>query len=413
MKINLKLHPAYLAAIAAGWCLLPVLQAAGIIVASEDFENDLEAIGPGNGAGEPSHLGPPEGDAGVPGRWVTNAFQNAPGINGDTNANLRVSGLSLGDAQLLPGEVYPHATNTGFQAFYECRDGDYSMGGILTFTDEDGNPIVAETGDRLVGEMQVLWEDGGFAWALVSSIDTLRQEQAATVWSNSPPLSTPPYHPTDIPTAHQGGPYSQSISGMISMSTPANGLVRANIDNGSGQVAGVRLEDDFIYPYQGANTQFQKVTFDYTVGSNLYTSVTVEQFVDPGDPGMGVTTNELRVFSDASAIPVGAVPDTIEAIVFAGGDGLNAKYFLDAIQIELIPLPVEGVPFTDVVATNAMEMKFLSEAGETYDLEFTHDPVGGSFSPTRAATLTGNGGEMFFIDPTGTDTGRVYRIVQQ
>ena len=411
MKTTLILEKSLFVIVVIGCSLFPIRDAAGLVVAREDFENDLEAIGPGSGTTPPSLLGPPQGDAGIPGRWVTNGFNQAPGPTGDTNANLRVSDLALGGAPLLN----PPGSNSHWQAFYECKDGDYSMGGILKFTDPDGNPIVAKTGDRIVGECQVLWQDGGFGFALVSSIDTLRQEQASVSWTNSPPLVTPPYNPTDIPTPHQGGPYFTSISGMIAMTTPANGLIRAVVDNGSGEVQGVVLEDEMLYPYEQQQTQFvfQKISFDYTVGSNVYNHLSVERFVDPNDIGQGVISNEFRVLSDGGPVPVGAVKDSIEAITFCGGDGLHAEYFLDEITIELIPLPVPSVPFTNVVVNDVLELDFLSDPGETYDLEYTEDILTGTFTNAGAATLTGNGGVLTFFDPAGPSATGAYRINQQ
>jgi hypothetical protein len=386
-------------------CAVLVQQAHAFPVANEDFQDDLGSIGGGNGTANPSLKGLPTDQGNdlskQEGRWVSNGYDMPPGGPGDTNPNLTVSSLPLGALPLLPD-----GNPTGFQGFYEARPFDYAMSGILQFTDSDGNPVTANAGDRLVGEFQILLQNGGFSFCFVDDIPGLQDQQFANSWTG-----TPPPNPVDIPNPQSGGPYFSNITAMVHVRSSGTAGAYAAVNDG-GNVMGVRLEDEITPGPLGGIGKWQNITFDYTVGSNEYSNLSVETFVNVSDIGQGITTNEVRVLSDGSAVPVGDVRTSVVAIVFSGGDGGNTDYWVDEIHIDLIPASVPSVPFTNVVVNGVMELDFLSAAGRTYTLESTEDPVAVPFTPF-GETLVGTGGLMVFTDTAPTPQGKVYRIREE
>ena len=118
--------------------------AESVIVALENFEDDLGAMSPGNGTARPGLQGLPSGQGNdgsstrviegtdccvgqlQPGRWVTNGYNNASPVNldpnnePDTNPNLGTSGIAL-SGNFGPAKLLPNGDTTGFQGFYQSR----------------------------------------------------------------------------------------------------------------------------------------------------------------------------------------------------------------------------------------------------------------------------------------------------
>ncbi len=345
--------------------------AESVIVALEHFEDDLGAMPPGNGTAKPSFKGLPSGQGNngsstrviegtdccagqlQPGRWVTNGYNNAPPANldpslePDINPNMGTSVLThnggFGPAEVLPGDPSLPTGPSGFQGFYHSRGNGTTgninvqgLDGILQFTTADGSPITAQTGDRVVGEFQILWQNSGLSFALVSDIPTLQQEQLDHSWDGmTPPL------PRGIPDSFTGGDYFEGITGLINGNNRSNGIMRATVDNGAGEVRGIDLEEHILYPYQNANKIFQRISFDYTVGSATYNELKVERFQAPNDPNSGIWEREINVYDSENPdstelVPTGAIANTIQGIVFSGADGSRTEYWLDNIKVEII-----------------------------------------------------------------------------
>lgn len=342
--------------------------AESVVVALENFEDDLGAMSPGNGTARPGLQGLPSGQGNdgsstrviegtdccvgqlQPGRWVTNGYNNASPVNldpnnePDTNPNLGTSSLTL-SGNFGPAKLLPNGDTTGFQGFYQSRGsgaaGDANgqdLDGILQFTTADGSPITAQTGDRIVGEFQVLLQNSGFSFALVTDIPTLQQEQLDHSWDGMDPP-----RPQGIRDSFTGGDYFDGITGLINANNRSNGILRANVDDGAGQVTGIDLEEHILYPYQNGSSIFQRISFDYTVGSSTYNELKVERFQAPNDPASGIWEREINVYDSENPgadstelVPTGAIASTVQGIVFSGADGSRTDYFIDNIQVEVI-----------------------------------------------------------------------------
>jgi hypothetical protein len=377
-KVNLcsLLVPLALYGVVANFGLCNEAAAESVIVALEHFEDDLGAMPPANGAAKPSLKGLPSGQGNngsstrvlvegtpgfiegteccagqmTPGRWVTNGYDNAPpanlgpSIQPDTNPNMGTSSLPHSNSGLGPAEVLPRGDSlpggpSGFQGFYHSRStadttNVQGLDGILQFTTADGAPITAQTGDRVVGEFQILWQDGGLSFALVSDIPTLQQEQLDHSWDGA----TPPL-PRGIHDSYTGGDYFDGITGLINGNLAASGTLRATIDNGAGEVRGIDLEEHILYPspISFGNKVFQRISFDYTVGSSTYNELKVERFLEANNPNSGILEQVIHVDDDEkSPVPTGAIANTIQGIVFSGASGSRTEYWLDNIQVEII-----------------------------------------------------------------------------
>jgi len=177
----------------------------------------------------------------------------------------------------------------------------------------------------------------------------LKNEQAAHSWDEATGISagdTPIVAaggPIDMPSAHTGGDYYEGIGGLITHRPGSGNETHAVIDNGAGQVAPTKLEDDIAKSYGvfPANAQWQKISFEYTVGSEFWDNLSVTRYDD--NTFTTSTTEELRVLSGGSAVPfsaAGNAPGQIEAIVFGAGDGSTVRWFVDEIHIEV----TAGIP---------------------------------------------------------------------
>ena len=140
-----------------------------IVVADEDFNNDIEAFGPGNGTSHLNQNGPPAGDSGIPGRWVPNGYSHTlissdPAVS-DQNPNLGTAHIAgIADKPFAPSPHAVKAAPTSIDYFgYPRSEGatSHSQGGILQFTDPNGVPIVANAGDTIVGEFQI-WDEKSY-----------------------------------------------------------------------------------------------------------------------------------------------------------------------------------------------------------------------------------------------------------
>ena len=337
-----------------------------IVVADEDFQNDVETMGPGNGTSPPQLLGPPGDDVGQPGQWVANGYAHTNMV--DTNPNLNIA-TGFAVAQNAPFIPSAHASKTSPDDFlgYPRSEGTNfaSQGGILKFADASGAPVVANAGDTIVGEFHFWLEGGNFQFAMVSDITTLKAEQAAHSWDGITGISagdTPILAaggPVDMPSAHTGGDYYEGIGGLITHRPGSNNETHAVIENlaDPGQLIPTKLEDDIAKSYNTegvpprANESWQLMSFEYTVGNDFWDNLSVTKYTSFSGGGIPINpvTEELRVLSDASAVPfsaTGNAPTALEGIVFGAGDGSTVRWWLDEIYIE-----VQRLDATDMVWT--------------------------------------------------------------
>ena len=148
-----------------------------------------------------------------------------------------------------------------------------------------------------------------------------------------------------MPSAHTGGDYYEGIGGLITHRPGSGNETHAVIDNGAGQLVPTKLEDDMAKSYgmePKAFEAWQKISFEYTVGSDFWDNLSVTKYTDFGPGGfddpIDPVTEELRVLSDGSAVPysaTGTAPTALEGFVFGAGDGSTVRWFVDEIYIEV------------------------------------------------------------------------------
>lgn len=314
---------------------------ATITVASEDFEDDT--VDP-NGTGSPSLTGPPTNPAGTPGRWVPNGYvvpnpwYDPNDLDPDTNWNLRVtaSTTAIPIGQSVPGK----------QAFFQSRNNNgipttggppsirnpdrYARDGILKFTLPNGTARPATLGEKIHVEFQLRQTSGNFAVGFVKSIAGLQQDQANDVYDGNG-------QPRGINTAYVGGPYWQSLSGLISMTGGFNGRqLDADLPSGAtNETTGQPLNPDLTLAGAGGSAKYQKMVLDYTVGGSFFDSIQIDR-----NDGAGLLTVTRE--SDGGPVTVGPTANSIEAIVFGGGELQQTEIFLDQILVTVNPVPEPG-----------------------------------------------------------------------
>jgi hypothetical protein len=341
----------------ASFCMLGLVAILGLVlfsatpvkatvVADENFEGDVDAYGPGNGTNQNPN-GPPTPDFPVPGEWIPNGYNHA----GSTDPNPNLGAAYIAHVSNGPFAPSVHAVKAVDDSFGYMRSegaSHASQGGILAFTDTVGTQVSANTNDKIVGEFQIWLEGGNFQFALVSDISTLIAEQTAHSWNGTTSAGDTPINagsPVDMPSAYTGGDYYEGIGGLITHKPGSNNETHAVIENLGipGQLIPTKLEDDIAKSYGAfpANSQWQKISFEYTVGSEFWDNLSVTRYDD--NTFTTSTTEELRVLSGGSAVPfsaAGNAPGQIEAIVFGAGDGSTVRWFLDEIHIEV----TAGIP---------------------------------------------------------------------
>ena len=81
------------------------------------------------------------------------------------------------------------------------------------------------------------------------------------------------------------------------------------------------------------------------------------------------------------------------------------------LVVETLPVPIE---FATVALQDTMAMEIPTSTGRVYELEYTTDLVLSNLWESAGMQLIGTGSNMYFFDPTeptGTSTGKAYRIM--
>lgn len=295
----------------------------GTVVADKDFNGDTSGMSGGNGFNTNTN-GPPSGGAGV-GTWVANGY--TPGAGDDTNPNMATA--SLGWIEGLPRVPsalgHPVQTDNGgnFFGYFRSAAPKEDLDGILQFSE------AANAGDTVKGEFQVFYDKGVMSWGLVSSISDLKASQAARVWDgtgNRPGLVA----------HHNGGAYTNGLATQIAMRPQSNNNWAAIVDNGSGTAAWTHLrngEGDFLKSYGAAPNlpnNWLQFEFEYTVGNNSFDKLQANYTTD----GTDKVVYDVLTSSGDAVIPVTG-GNTIEGIVFSGGEGQTTGYWIDEIYVEV------------------------------------------------------------------------------
>ena len=295
----------------------------GTVVADKDFNGDTSGMSGGNGFNLNTN-GPPSGGAGV-GTWVANGY--TAGAGDDTNPNLATA--SLGWIEGLPRVPsalgHPVETDNGgdFFGYFRSQAPKEDLDGILQFSE------AANAGDTVKGEFQVFYDKGVMSWGLVSSISDLKASQAARDWDgtgNRPGLVA----------HHNGGAYTNGLATQIAMRPQANNSWAAIVDDGSGTAAWTHLRNgagDFLKSYGAAPNlpnNWLQFEFEYTVGNSSFDKLQANYTTD----GTDKVVYDVLTSSGDAVIPVTG-GNTIEGIVFSGGEGQATGYWIDEIYVEV------------------------------------------------------------------------------
>ena len=238
--------------------------------------------------------------------------------------------------------------------------GVYSMDGIIQFTDSNGVARPAANGEKVVGQVKILFQSGSFGFGFTDDIAALQAYQAGLpVWAGPDLLSNPLNMPTAFTTTEitAGGvpvdapALSTNITGHISMNGGFNNLFThavvdiaendgdgdGNVDLGSANPKTDPLITDNrpLAGGEGGNP-VQTIRFEFTVGSS--TEYDVLQ-VDHND-GMGFRDilqcdfrsnggnceigvpelgGDLETPNPGGAMPLGRTLDTIEGLLRRDG----------------------------------------------------------------------------------------------
>ena len=303
----------------------------GTVVADKDFNGDTSGMSGGNGFNLNTN-GPPSGGAGV-GTWVANGY--SAGTGDDTNPNMATASLGwIENLPRVPSALgHPVQTDNGgnFFGYFRSQAPKEDLDGILQFSE------AANTGDTVKGEFQIFVDKGVISWGLVSSVADLKASQAARVWNgagNRPGLVA----------HHNGGAYTNGLATQIAMRPQSNNHWAAIVDNGAGTAAWTSLRNseggDFLKTF-GASPKlgdsWLQFEFEYTVGNSSFDKLQANYTTD----GTDKVVYDVLTSGGDSVIPVTG-GNTIEGIVFSGGEGQTTGYWIDEIYIEVtaaIPEP--------------------------------------------------------------------------
>ncbi|MCH2117897.1 MAG: hypothetical protein MK161_09400 [Pirellulales bacterium] len=301
----------------------------GTVVADKDFNGDTSGMSGGNGMNMNTN-GPPSGGAGV-GTWVANGY--TPGAGDDTNPNMATASLWVVNQPRVPSAL-GHAVETDnggdFVGYIRSDAPKEDLDGILQFSE------AANAGDTVKGEFQVYYDKGVMSWGLVSSVADLKASQAARVWDGTG------YRP-GLVAHHNGGAYTNGLATQIAMRPQSNNNWAAIVDNGAGTAAWTHLRNgngDFLKSYGAAPNlpnNWLQFEFEYTVGNSSFDKLQANYTTD----GTDKVVYDVLTSGGDSVIPVTG-GNTIEGIVFSGGEGQRTGYWIDEIYIEVtaaIPEP--------------------------------------------------------------------------
>ncbi len=232
----------------------------------------------------------------------------------------------------------------------ELRRSVFALGGILAFTEADGTPRPAVTGDVIKGSF-LMYKNKSciFGFGFTDDIAALQAYQASyPLWGGNDYM-------LDLPTAYTNGqmtpgniavaqPFSQNITGQISIGDAGgsrlNAVVDLNLDGWNEFGSASPNTQNGFYPKVADDTGNNgwKIMFEYTVGNSVYDKLQWQQ--EPGGPIYDVIQGTSATQNPNGPMPVGKIMTSIEGMFITGTSREPAEVWYDEIHVEIVPEPV-------------------------------------------------------------------------
>jgi predicted ester cyclase len=162
--------------------------------------------------------------------------------------------------------------------------------------------------------------------------------------------------------------------------------------------ASIWLHDGPTEP-NGGNADGTGGTFDST-GWTLY-QLDQTFTIAPATNPFGVT----------DIIPLGDTQARFVALDITANQSTNgATAFTGISEMQFFATPTTPFAVTNITVEPADVLEFVSDAGQSYRLEFTTNPTNVIWQDA-GFTIEGDGGTLLAFDPAGVDTQKTYRII--